>query len=120
MSERAILPQSEWLPVQDYTDAARVPIKGDQPRCTIGVYLLSKEDGDLYGPACSTCEFSATLGNVFNPDEQRYAEGAPECFKTAAARILSEIMPAELSVIRKGRPETAAIIDSYAERAGRS
>lgn len=87
----------------------------DQSDCAIGSYVVDDDSiGTLYAPACTTCEFSAGLGDVFNSDEPRFSAGAPENFKRAAALILTHKDGSPIDAIRIGRPDTAAMIDTYA------
>lgn len=91
-----------------------------QDDCTLGLYNLEtkREPGmrmDSFSPACTTCEFAGGLGDVFNPDDQSYIEGAPECYKRAAAFIISqESGRLTLTLLRAARPDTADMIISYA------
>lgn len=107
-----------WELQYPFDDAEGNPITCGETTCTIGSYLVSRaENSEQYSPACTTCEFTGGLGDVFNPDEPRYEPGAPECFKKAAAAILTSISNSPLETgIRIGRPDTAKIIDSYADK----
>lgn len=105
----------QWQFNFDFLDGDKQPIKCDRSDCTIGSYILEiSNTGISTGPACATCEFKADLGDVFNPDEPRYKPGAPEDYKTAAARILlNKYTHSPVNGIRLGRPDTWAMIDAY-------
>lgn len=108
----------KWQLWSEFTADTGLPIKCDRENCSLGVYVLRScvEEGTVIeedrAPACKTCEFNGSLGDVFNPNEPRFKEGAPEDFKVGAARVLSE--QRVMDIIRRYRPQTATIIDLYA------
>jgi len=116
MTKENSVPPNEWTLDKPYKVGRKRITCGDI-NCAIGFYVVEKTAGDgftgiEYAPACPTCEFSGALGDVFNDQEPRFIPGAPECFKRAAALIMSQ--NSVMEAIRIGRPDTAALIDQYA------
>ena len=115
--QEGLLPVNEWTLNDLYTSTVGKPLDCGVGNCKLGSYLIKKSNDGLdvtYSPACPTCEFAGGLGDVFNDTEKRFVEGAPECFKRGAAIVLTLGKNSPLGAIRRGRPDTAAIIDSYA------
>ena len=108
-------PVEDWKLRYLFEDANGNPILGSEQDCAIGSYTLSKDgSSELTGPACATCKFNGGLGDIFNPDEERFEPGASECYKKAAAAILTQMLDSPMGIIQDFRPETAEIIESYA------
>lgn len=105
----------KWELDHEFEDADGVPIGCGRADCKLGSYVIERTSyGTSYAPACTTCGFTGDLDNVFNPDEPRYEPGAPEDYKRGAARVLATDPDSPIDAIQTGRPDTAAMIDTYA------
>lgn len=106
---------SEWTLDHRFTGNDGNLILGSKPDCAVGVYLVEGSfRSGLLAPACPKCEFTGDLDAVFNPGEEKIEQGAPGCFKRAAAAVLTIRYPWLLEFIRESRPDTAEMIDQYA------
>lgn len=120
MAGREIAPASEWQLEHVFKDVDGKRITCGRLDCSIGSYALMGEEGSmLTGPACTTCDFTGDLGDVFNPDEPRFEPGAPESFKIGAALVMTRKPDTSIDVIRMCRPETGVMIDEYAAQEAR-
>ncbi len=108
-------PISEWKLDHAFEDKAGERITCDKDEeCTMGWYIIEERaDGELYGVACQTCDFSASLTCVFNPeDEASYEPGASDDFKLAAARVMmGSFSETALEVLRFARPNTITAME---------
>ena len=112
-SERAMTNRSNWELDYTYADENDRPIKCDNRACALGCYIIERlAHGTSRAPACTTCEFSADLTEVFDPKEPRYEPGAPEDFKLGAARVLAADEHS-MEILGIGRHGVVAAIEAY-------
>lgn len=107
MTENTATNTSEWQFLGEYEADC------GQADCTFGQYSVPVKRGiTTITPGCATCEVAVSLIDVFNPDDEHYVAGVPECFKRAAALVLRASGAVE-SLAEAGHTETARIISEY-------
>ena len=107
-----------WNYEQPFINGEGKPILCDREGCRLGTYIVPEVGGAAVFPACTNCEFAASLGDVFNEAEPRFVPDAPEDFKVGAARVFDRNVDAArlAEVIRQGRPDTWEMIKDYSRK----
>ncbi len=65
--------------------------------------------------ACATCNFSGDIIDVFNTESTRFIPEAPECYKSMAAKVLTQtdVGRGMLGRLKAVAPKTVEIIENY-------